>query len=487
MTRHRGWASSIGLAVATAMFAQCGGPGKPLDNTLPGRSRPLLAHDWKHPRDLAFQPGAFTPAPPGELARMKSGVRALVLEDSRETLVRVSAVLPLGRLFEREGEAGASGYAAQLLANPDTWPAADAIAVRLAAVGARPHVEQWLDATRVSVEVLAEDWREGLGILIGLLRALPADESPLTFRTGTGYASVTGGVEGAGFRPAVELQRLLAGYPLAPPDAGHALARAPARALFARTVSPAAIVVGLAGRVSRADALDALEEATSGWTSITEAPSPVGLASRSAPAAMTTIDAATLEGWIAIGRVVGPIPTSEQPALAVMADLLGTRLNIAAREKRGLANRANFVLPAELDRGGLLHIRTGGRAAAVAPLVKVSLDEVRRLHAPGEPIGAEELDDAKGAVVRGKWEAALDGVRTASDTYVLELLRHGSINRLRAWPDAVRAVTADQVKAAAQRYLDPAQMSTVVVGPLDTIRAARHPRWPASLDELARR
>jgi zinc protease len=481
------WAATVGLAAATAMFAQCGRSSTPSGDTLPGRSRPLLAHGWKHPRDLAFQPGAFTPPSPGELAHTKSGVRALVLEDSRETLVRVSAVIPLGRLLERQGEAGASGYAAQLLANPDTWPAADAIALRLAAVGARPHVEQWLDATRVSVEVLAEDWREGLGILIGLLRALPADQSPLTFRSGTGYAPVTGGVEGAGFRPAVELQRLLVGYPLAPPDPGQALSRAAARALFARAVSPTATVVGVAGRVSRQEALGALEDATSGWTSTAEAPTPAALASRSAPAAMTTIEAPILEGWIAIGRVVGPIPANEQPALAVMADLLGTRLNIAAREKRGLANRDNFVLPAELDRGGLLHIRTGGRPEAVAPLVKVSLDEVRRLHAPGEPIGAEELDDAKGAVVRGKWQATLDGVRTASDTYLLELLRHGSVDRLRAWPDAVRAVTADQVKAAAQRYLDPAQMSTVVVGPLETIRAARHPRWPASLDELARR
>ena len=52
-----------------------------------------------------------------------------------------------------------------------------------------------------------------------------------------------------------------------------------------------------------------------------------------------TVDAASLEGWIAIGRYVEPVPADQQAALAVMADVLGTRLNIAAREIRGLANR----------------------------------------------------------------------------------------------------------------------------------------------------
>jgi len=46
-------------------------------------------------------------------------------------------------------------------------------------------------------------------------------------------------------------------------------------------------------------------------------------------------------------------------------------------------------------------------------------------------------------------------------------------------------VTVAEVMASARRYLDPAGMVTVVVGPLEKIRAARHPRWPVSLDELA--
>ena len=53
------------------------------------------------------------------------------------------------------------------------------------------------------------------------------------------------------------------------------------------------------------------------------------------------------------------------------------------------------------------------------------------------------------------------------------------------WPEAVRSVTAGDVKRVAQEYLDPAAtFVTVVAGPLERIRAARHPRWPVALDEL---
>ena len=50
--------------------------------------------------------------------------------------------------------------------------------------------------------------------------------------------------------------------------------------------------------------------------------------------------------------------------------------------------------------------------------------------------------------------------------------------------EAVRSVTARDVKRVAQEYLDPATFVTVVAGPLARIRAARHPRWPVALDEL---
>ena len=52
---------------------------------LPGHSRPLLEHDWPHPRDFTFEPSSFRPPAP-ETARLEvpSGLRAYVIADASD-------------------------------------------------------------------------------------------------------------------------------------------------------------------------------------------------------------------------------------------------------------------------------------------------------------------------------------------------------------------------------------------------------------------
>ena len=179
-----------------------------------------------------------------------------------------------------------------------------------------------------------------------------------------------------------------------------------------------------------------------------------------------------------IGEARRQAEAREQAVLAVMSEILGVRLNIAVREKRGLANRAIFVTPETASGAGLLHIRTGGRPEAVAPLISFSIEQMERLRSPEDPITPAELERAKGWLVFGEWQSALEGAREASATYAVETVRHGGTDRILNWPMAVRDVTAQQLKEMAGRFLDTEQMATVVVGPIGRIRAARHPRWP---------
>jgi predicted Zn-dependent peptidase len=119
--------------------------------------------------------------------------------------------------------------------------------------------------------------------------------------------------------------------------------------------------------------------------------------------------------------------------------------------------------------------------------VKYSLDEVGRMASRDDRISEDELAQAKGILALGKWQGSLDGVLMASGTYAAETVRYGTTERLMAWPGAVQAVTSDQVKSVAAKYLAREAMATVVIGPLEKIRQARHPRWPVSLDDLSGR
>ncbi len=469
-----------GAALAAASLSGCGA-----EDTLPGRSRPIFEPGWPGPGELALDSPTFIPGDPGE-ARFETpnGVRACIVSAADGPLVRLTAALPLGRLHEAEGEAGASAVLIRLLATRGAGDRNRPLSLRLAELGTSVSVEESLDAARISLNVLPEDWREGLELLVGLLRT-PDLDAVGDDRVGPGFDMPIAGIGGDGFRPKVELERRIHGYPLAPPEPGTTVPAAAVRALAARSLAADRVVLGIGGPVARDQVEAALTAMTRDWAPLgPPASEPALIAPREVTQRLHIVEVPSLEGWIAIGRAVGAVPASDRAALAVLRFILAERLNIAAREMRGLANRDDFQIPDTASGTGLLLVRTGGRPEAVGPLVRYSLDEIARLHDPEDPVTEAELTRAQGWLLGAVWQRSLELATSASATLALEHLRHGHRDRLMEWPAAVRSVTSAEVQRIASRYLDPAGFVTVVAGPLEAIRAARHPRWPVALEDL---
>lgn len=454
---------------------------------LPGHSRPILDHDWADPGALDLPAPAFTPPDPAQARYVTAtGLEAYIVVGASDPLVRLTAALPLGRLREAPGEAGASALLVQLLTTRGPADASRPLSLRLADLGTTLVTDEALDVATISLEVLPEDWRAGLELLIALLRHPDLDPAAVArYRAGPGFSMPMAGIGGDGFRPKVELERRVAGYPLAPPDPGSPVPLAAVRALAARALAADRVVLGVGGAVPRDSVQAALESAARGWARAAEPPrAPAAIEVAANPGRFHAIDAPSLEGWIAIGRAVDSVPEADRAALAVLRFVLAERLNIAAREIRGLANRDDFEIPVTGSGAWLLTVRTGGRPEAVAPLVRFSLDEIERLYDAGEPVTDAEVRRAQGWLVHAVWQRSLELAPGASAAFAVERVRRGGTDHLMGWPRAVRAVTAADVKAMARRYLDPATLVTVVVGPLARIRAARHPRWPVAQDEL---
>ena len=484
-----GMVRSAALAASAALaLGALGGCGGGADDTLPGRAQPIFEHDWPAPGELALGPATFTPPDPGQaLFEASSGVRAYVVPGAAsDPLVRLTAALPLGRLHEAEGEAGASALLTRLLTTRGAAGASRPLSLRLAELGTSLSAVETLDATHISLNVLPEDWQEGLELLVELVRDPDLDAASVRqYRVGPGYSMPMAGIDGDGFRPKVELERRILGHPLAPPDPGGTVSLAAVRALASRSLGADRVVFGVGGAVSRDEVEEVLESATRGWASGGEpATEPATIEPVESVSRFQAVDVPSLEGWIAIGRAIGSVPESDRAALSVLRFILAERLNIAAREMRGLANRDDFEIPVTGSGTGLLLVRTGGRPEAVAPLVRYSLDELERMHDPQEPVSEAEVTRAKGWLVEAVWRRSLELATHASETFAVEQVRRGGTDHLMGWPEAVRSVTAEDVKAVAQEYLDPATFVTVVAGPLARIRAARHPRWPVALDEV---
>jgi zinc protease len=485
------WRAAAGAALAFGALGGCGGS----EDTLPGRSRPIFEHDWPGPDEFAPGPAAFTPPDPdAAFFEASSGVRAyIVAGGADDPLVRLTAALPLGRLHEAEGEAGASALLIQLITARGPAGASRPLSMRLAELGTSLNAVESLDATHISIQVLPEDWHAGLELLVELVRNPDLDAAAIrAHRAGPGYSMPMAGIDGDGFRPKVELERRIHGYPLAPPDPGTTVSPAAVQALASRSLAADRVVFGVGGPVSRDEVEDALEAATRGWAPSGEpapepatiAPAPIATAAAATPTRFHAVDVPSLEGWIAIGRAIGTVPDSRRAALSVLRFILAERLNVAAREMRGLANRDDFEIPVTGSGTGLLLVRTGGRPEAVAPLIHYSMAEIERMYDPDEAVTEDEVARARGWLVEAVWRRSLELATGASETLALEHVRRGGVSHLTAWPEAVRSVTAADVKAVARQYLDPATLVTVVAGPLERIRAARHPRWPVVLDEV---
>lgn len=486
--RSKRWIARV-VVVSTVLawwgFRALGGCGA--DDTLPGRSRPIFEHEWPSPGELAGASAAFTPPDPGEaLFEAPSGVRAYIVPAPEDPVVRLTVALPLGRLHEAEGEAGAAALLTHLLTTRGAAGGDRPLSLRLAELGAELSVAETLDVAHLSLGVLPEDWREGLELLVELVRDPDLDPRTVReYRAGPGYSMPMAGITGNGYRPKVELERRIHGYPLAPPEPGTTVSLAAVRALAARSLTADRVVFGIGGAVSRAEAEAVLESATRGWApSEGEVPELAAIGPAEISSRFHAVDVPSLEGWIAIGRALGAVAASDRAALAVLRFILAERLNIAAREMRGLANRDDFEVPETASGTGLLLVRTGGRPEAVGPLVHYSLEELARMHDPDEPVSEAEVTRAQGWLTGAVWQRSLELATSASQTFAVEHLRRGGTDQLMGWREAVQSVIAADVKAAAREYLDPEAFVTVVAGPLQEIRAARHPRWPVALDDL---
>jgi zinc protease len=478
----KAWAALAVLILLGAAGAACNRASARQGELLPGRSRPLLEHGWPHPRELEFGANQFRPPDPrAALATTPSGIRAFVIPASEDRVVQVSAAIRLGRGTEQSTEIGAAELIARIIQREISDRLGQAFPSRL-------QVEQDVDLTRVSVQVLPENWQQALAAVAGALREPRVDAAAVAaYRTGPGFVRQSRGLGGATFRPAVELARMSGGYPIAPPDPGRTVDRAAVAALVVRSLGAGAVVFGIGGKVVRADVERRLRDVTAGWPpGASTLPAAAARPSTPSGRRVNTIDEPGFTTWITIGHAMPRVAPEREAAVAVLTEILNIRLNIAAREIRGLANQTVLHVTATMSQPGLLHVRTGGRPESVAPLIKLANEELSRSRGASGLATPDELEQAKGGLVLSQWQRALDGARAASAAYAAETVRRGNLDRLLGWPVMVRAVTAEHVRAAAERYIQPDEMRTVIIGQLDAVRKARHPRWPVALDDVMR-
>lgn len=455
-------------------------------------SRPAFAQEYPHPREMDLPETTFTrPSPDDVRAALDNGLVAYVVEEHEVPLVTLTVFVRGGTAYDdKQGAAEALVGALQRGAGTDGFRDHLRTMVADYAVTASP------ERIEVSLNVPAEHAAEAMALLADVLRQPALTEAHVqALRAGPAAQEEAGsGRYGEGGLQAAS-QRLreavLGDHPY-----GHAPTSEEASALMSEDVAafheaffvPSNVVLAVSGDFDAAEARAMLEEHFGDWEG-GEAPS-LPAPPEVEPATERQIfayDLDTRQAWLALGHAIPPVATEDQAALDVMNYILGgghfdTRLFRATRDRRGLTNDASGFPEPGTQGPGTYAILTSGRHEVIPELVDLVMQEVERIRT--EPVEEEELFVARKALAEGVYAMRFEDGNATARTFALEWAERRDHEETATYPDRVRAVTSEDVRSAAQRYLHPERMQMVIMGPLDQVREATDPNGSSTLAEF---
>jgi len=157
-----------------------------------------------------------------------------------------------------------------------------------------------------------------------------------------------------------------------------------------------------------------------------------------------------------------PLKSPDRETLDLLAALmsgLGGRLNVALREKQGLAYSVGVQNDSQLDGGAVVFfIQTD--AQSIEKALAGMWDEVNKLRT--EPVGARELESVKNYLV-GTEAIELQNQSDLAQRLALAQLYEEGAAHVFGRKTRLEKVGVEELKAAAQKYLDPERWAKAVL------------------------
>lgn len=405
---------------------------------------------------------------------LSNGITVLAYENFSSPTVVVQGLVRAGALLEPAEQAGLADFTSDLLMRGTQRRDGDAIYEALEAVGAGLSFGSGRHTTQFNAYGLVED----LDLLFDLTTeslcrpTFPPEQVELVrgqILTGLQMrANDTGRMARLRFN-----ERLYAGHPYAPSISGYestikALTRDDLAHFHETHFGPDGMIVTVVGAIAAEDAVARVAAALGDWTTgngrqaddVPDQPRPVGL-QRQSVRMPDKIQSDLIMG------LPGPRRSAEDYLEAsLMNTILGVfgmmgRIGQSVREEQGLAYYAYSRLAGGLGPGAWTAV------AGVAPGdVEQAVDsirvEIRRIQ--DEPVEADELADSK-AYRTGSLPVSLETSAALADIISDMAFYDLGLDFLQTYADRINRITADDVQAAARKYLSADDLLVVVAGP----------------------
>ena len=321
---------------------------------------------------------------------------------------------------------------------------------------------------------LADDFEPVLALLGEMLVSPSLPDEEIATRKGEVITAIRQDEDSPAVRATEALMALL--YPAGHPygrrtkgsiDVVERLTRAQLLQLHADRFAPSELTAVVVGDVETARAADVAARVFDGWRKPVPAPialPPVALVNERRRVVIPMMNKAQAD--IAYGFTT---ITRRDPAYyafwlmnnAFGQYAIGGRLGDSIRERQGMAYYVSSSLDANVAPGPLV-IRAGVSPANVDRAVASIDEEVGRLVREG--LTPKELDESRRYLIGSIPRALETNAAIANFLQTAEFFGLGLDYDVRL-PDLLRAVTLDEVNAAARRVLDPERAAIVVAGP----------------------
>jgi len=405
---------------------------------------------------------------------LPNGIVVLVRENHASPAVVVRGYLHVGARDERPEQAGLSAFAADALLRGTENRSFEQIYEALESVGASISISGATHTTGFGTKSLAEDLPLALDILADALRhpTFPSGEveklrgeilTDLKERAHDTRSMASLTFYELAYPPDHPYSRSIDGYT----ETVGGIGRDDLAAFYAGGYGPQGMTVAVVGAVETVNALAQIEAAFGDWQGSAYERAPLPEAPRIAEVHRRAVPIPGKTQSDVVLGYPGPARTSPDFLEAVVCNsILGIfglmgRLGEKVREEQGLA----YYSYSRVDGGagpGPWRVIAGVNPANVEQAVASIRAEVRRICE--ELVDAEELADNK-AFITGSLPLRLETNEGVART-ILDMERYElGLDYLQRYNALINAITAAQVRAVAQRWLDPDAYALAVAGP----------------------
>jgi len=414
--------------------------------------------------------GARAAGPQVERVALDNGVRLVLSTQRSVPIVAINCLVDGGARVDPPGKAGLGSLTGSLLSEGTKGRTSEDISRLIDSLGGSFDTGGASDWIGASAAMLTRDFETGVDLIARSLRepTFPPEEVERRRK------EILGELEADEDQPGVVVQRAFRralfgdapyGFPGdGTPETVATLTRDDVLAYHRDEIAPERTICAIVGDASTADMKAVAQKLLGDWKGGGKgyAPKPA----EPPPAKTVVVDRPVTQASIVLGQIGVARSNPDYFPILLMNHVLGgggftSRLMQTIRTKGGLAY--SVVSHFEGNRlPGPFQVALQTKVESAGEAIRLVREEIEKVHVEGAT--EAELQAAKDYLT-GNFPLRLDSTgKLAGFLVQVEYFGLGD-DYIERYPDRVRAVTVDDVRRAAQKYLRPSDLVLVVVGP----------------------